>query len=118
MTQSPREQFQLVRIYVGEQDKVDDHPLHEALVELALAQRMAGVTVLRGVVSYGASHHLHSARILRLSEDLPMVLEVVDAPAQMEKFMPLAQALLARSGGGLITLQPVEAIRVLGKQQA
>jgi len=106
----------LARVFIGEMDKVSGRPLHEAIVIAAREQGIAGVTVLRGVASYGASSVLHTARILRLSEDLPMVVEIVDDDERIEEFLRTLDDLLAEAGsGGLITLEKVEVIRYLPK---
>jgi hypothetical protein len=96
-------------VFVGEADRVDHRPLYAALVEAAREAGLAGATVLRGVEGFGArSRAIHTARILRLSEDLPMVVEVVDAEARIQAFLPAVDALLERSGGGaLVTLERV-----------
>jgi len=102
----------LLRVFVGERDKLDGAPLYERILGAAREAGMAGVTILRGVESYGASDQVHAAHILRLSDDLPMVLEIVDTPQRMEEFMPLADSLMQRAGtGGLITLEQVRMIK-------
>ena len=106
----------LLRVFIGEADRVERRPLHEAILREAQAQGIAGVTVLRGVVSYGASAKLHTARVLRLSEDLPMVVEIVDGPEQIDALVKSLDKLLEQAGsGGLITLENVEIIRHLPK---
>lgn len=102
----------LLRIFIGELDKVDGQPLHEAIVRAARADGIAGATVLRGVAAYGASSQLHTARVLRLSEDLPVVVEIVDSEAHIDTFLQVVDSLLDRAGcGGLITLEAVDVIR-------
>ncbi len=106
----------LLRVFIGEADRVKGRPLHEAILREAQAQGIAGVTVLRGVESYGASAKLHTARVLRLSEDLPMVVEIVDGPEQIDALVKSLDSLLEQAGsGGLITLENVEIIRHLPK---
>ncbi|MDH5753091.1 MAG: DUF190 domain-containing protein [Deltaproteobacteria bacterium] len=104
----------LLRIFIGEQDRVPGRPLHEAIVRAARESGMAGVTVLRGVESYGASQKVHTARILRLSEDLPLVVEIVDSPEKVQEFLPVLDGLMeAAGGGGLATMEEVEVVRYL-----
>ncbi len=106
-----REAYTLLRIYLGELDKVDGTPLFEAIVQTANRSGLAGATVLRGVESFGGTHEVHTAKVLRLSEALPLVVDIVDRPEKIEAFLPVLEELLERSGGGgLATLQPVEAM--------
>jgi hypothetical protein len=102
----------LLRVFIGEADKVHGAPLHEAILLAAREQGVAGVTVLRGVAAYGASSRLHTAKVLRLSEDLPLVLEIVDTEANIEAFLTTLHELLDAAGcGGLITMEAVDVIR-------
>lgn len=102
----------LLRVFLGELDKVDGKPLYEAILHAAQAAGIAGVTVLRGVAAYGASSHVHTARILRLSEDLPIVVEIVDTEARINAFLTTLDDLIDQGGGGgLITMEAVEVIR-------
>ena len=104
----------LLRVFIGELDKVQGRPLYEAILLAAHERGIAGVTVLRGVAAYGASSRLHMARVLRLAEDLPMVIEIVDEDAPITAFLPLLDDLLAEAGGGgLMTLEAVDVIRHL-----
>ena len=95
----------LARIYVGESDHVDGQPLYEAIVRLLRERGVAGATVLRGIEGYGRAARLHTARILRLSEDLPILIEVVDREDRLRAVLPEVDAMV---GGGLITLEKVE----------
>ena len=97
----------LLRIYLGESDRRDHQPLYEAIVLKARAAGLAGATVFRGAMGFGASSRLHTAKILRLSVDLPIIIEIVDTEAKIDAFLPELKALM---GGGLVTL---EKIRVL-----
>ena len=97
---------ELVRIYCGESDRFDGRPLHEVVVELARRHGAAGATVLRGVLGFGAGSLVHTAKILRLSEDLPIVVELVDRPERMEVLLPRLEAVVK---GGLITRQVLRA---------
>ena len=102
----------LLRIFLGESDRVDGKMMYEAIVRAARESGLAGVTVLRGIEGFGAKSRIHTAKILRLSEDLPVILEIVDTEEKIRAFMPVVDALFARSGGGgLITLEKAEVIR-------
>lgn len=99
----------LLRIFVGELDKVDHETLYERIVIEAKRQNMAGATILRGIMSYGASSLIHSSKLLRLSEDLPIVIEIVDHEEKINSFMPVVEALIEKSGrGGLITIEKAD----------
>ncbi len=98
----------LLRIFLGEQDKHEHRPLYEAIVFKAREMHLAGATVLRGPLGFGRSSHIHSAKILRLSEDLPMVIEIVDAPERIDAFLPVLDAMM---GSGLVTLEKVRVIQ-------
>jgi len=97
----------LLKIFVGESDKVGHKPLYEAIVIKAREAGLAGATVFRGVMGFGKNSVLHTAKILRLSEDLPMVIEIVDSLERIEKFLPLLDPLIA---GGLVTLEQVKVL--------
>lgn len=98
------EQAVLLRIFIGEDDKADGRPLYEAIVLEARKAHLAGATVLRGPMGYGHSSRLHTAKILRLSEDLPMVIEIVDSEDKITAFLPVLDALMT---SGLVTLENV-----------
>lgn len=97
----------LLRIFVGESDKAGHRPLYEEIVLKAREQGLAGATVLRGVMGFGKHSRLHTAKILRLSEDLPMVVEIVDSLEKIEKFLPLLDEMIT---DGLVTLEQVRVI--------
>jgi uncharacterized protein len=99
---------QLLRIFIGESDKHQGKPLYEAIVETARKNGMAGATVLRGCLSFGASSRIHTSKILRLSEDLPLVIEIVDKPERIAAFLPELDAMLQH--GGLVSLEDVRVI--------
>ena len=104
----PREST-LLRIFIGEEDKaVQGGPLYEAIVMKAREMHMAGATVLRGPLGFGRSSIVHTAKILRLSQDLPIVIEIVDAPEKIEAFIPKIMDLTASC---LITTEKVQVIR-------
>jgi hypothetical protein len=97
----------LLRIFVGESDKHGHRPLYEVIVLKAREQGLAGATVLRGLMGFGKHSILHTAKILRLSEDLPMVVEIVDSLEKIESFLPLLDAMIT---DGLVTLEKVRVI--------
>jgi PII-like signaling protein len=98
---------ELLRIFIGESDKHHGRPLYEVIVEEARRRHLAGATVLRGTLGFGASSRIHTAKILRLSEDLPMVIEIVDRPERIAEFLPDLDAMI---GEGLVTLERVRII--------
>jgi PII-like signaling protein len=104
--QLPKE-AQLLRIFVGENDKHAGRPLYEAIVDEARRQGMAGATVLRGTLGFGAHSRIHTAKILRLSEELPMVVEIVDKPEQIAQFLPTLDGMITE---GLVTLEKVQVL--------
>src|SRR5947208_2917178 len=94
-------------IYVGEGDKWHGRPLYEAIVLKARELHLSGATVLRGPMGFGANSRVHTAKILRLSEDLPMLIEIVDAPEKIATLLPHLRAMV---GGGLVTLEDVRVL--------
>ena len=98
----------LLRIFIGEDDRHDGRPLHEAIVLTAREQHLAGATVLRGPMGFGHSSRLHTTKILRLSEDLPLIIELVDSEAKIQAFLPLLDAMM---GSGLVTLEKVQVLQ-------
>ncbi|GEM88803.1 DUF190 domain-containing protein [Oceanithermus desulfurans] len=98
----------LARVFLGESDKVHGRPAYAAIVEEARRRGIRGATVLRGIMGFGAGSRIHSAAILRLSEDLPIVVELVDEEARIRGFLPWLGEVL---GGGLVTLEKVEVVR-------
>lgn len=107
MSMSIPEEGYLLRIFVGESDKVGHRPLYEVIVLRAREAGLAGATVLRGVMGFGKNSILHTTKILRLSEDLPMVIEIVDSLERVEAFLPTLDELIR---DGLVTLEPVRVI--------
>ena len=97
----------LARIYIGESDRWEGRPLYQAIVEILRAEGLAGATVLRGIEGYGRSARVHTAHIMRLSEDLPILIEVVDREDRLRAILPRIDAMV---DGGLITLEHVEVI--------
>jgi uncharacterized protein len=98
----------LLRIFIGESDRHGHHPLYEAIVLKAREVGLAGATVTRGVMGFGRHSILHTAKILRLSEDLPMVVEIADSLDQIEEFLPLLDEMIT---DGLVTLERVRVIQ-------
>jgi len=98
----------LLRIFTGEADRHHGKPLFEAIVLKARELHLAGATVLRGPMGFGHSSRLHTAKILRLSEDLPIVIEIVDAEDKIAAFLPVLDAMM---GSGLVTLEKVKVLR-------
>lgn len=98
----------LLRIFIGENDSHEDRPLYEAIVLRARELHLAGATVIRGPMGYGRSSRLHTAKILRLSEDLPLVIEIVDAEDKITAFLPELEKMM---GSGLVTLENVRVLQ-------
>ena len=97
----------LLRIFIGESDRWEHKPLYEAIVLKARERHLAGATVLRGPMGFGKTSRLHTAKILRLSMDLPLVIEIVDSEENINLFLPVLDKMLA---GGLVTLEKVKVI--------
>lgn len=102
------EQALLLRIFIGEDDRDGDRPLYEAIVLKAREQHLAGATVLRGAMGFGHSSRLHTTRILRLSQDLPLVIEIVDAEEKIRAFLGVLDGMM---GSALVTLERVEVLQ-------
>lgn len=98
---------QLLRIFIGEQDKWHGQPLYEAIVHLAKKEGMAGATALKGFLGFGAKSHMHTAKILRLSEDLPIVIEIVDSEEKISQFLPHLDEMVKE---GLVTLEKARVV--------
>jgi uncharacterized protein len=97
----------LLRVFIGESDLHGGKPLYQALVERVRAEGLAGATVLRGIEGFGASSHLHTSRILRLSEDLPIVVEIVDTTENIDRILPVVDEMV---GDGMVTVERVEVL--------
>ena len=97
----------LLRVFIGESDRWEHKPLYEAIVLKARELHLAGATVLRGPMSFGKSSRLHTTKILRLSADLPLVIEIVDSEENIQCFLPVLDRMM---GGGLLTLEKVKVI--------
>ncbi|MER3480309.1 MAG: hypothetical protein C4327_07450 [Meiothermus sp.] len=98
----------LLRIFIGEADKWRGRPLHEAIVAEARARGLAGASVFKGFEGYGAHSRIHSAKILQLSEDLPVLVEIVDTEDRIQAFLPVLDTMVRE---GLVTMEKVEVIR-------
>jgi PII-like signaling protein len=98
------EEAELLRVFIGESDRHIGRPLYEVIVQEARRRGMAGATVLRGIMGFGATSRMHTAKILRLSEDLPIVIEIVDKPERIAEFLPDLNKLIR---DGLVTLERV-----------
>ena len=98
----------LLRVYVSEGDTFEHKLVYEYLVEQANRAGLAGATVLRGILGYGRDHHMHSTKVLRLSDDLPLVVEIVGAPEKIAGFLPTVEACVK---DGLITKEKVKIVR-------
>ena len=107
----------LLRIFFGEDDKLGGRPLYEVIVLTAREMHLAGATVLRGHMGFGASSRLHTTKILRLSEDLPLVIEIVDSEEKINEFLPVLDRMMS-SGSGLITLEKVQVLQYGSKEPA
>jgi PII-like signaling protein len=105
--QIPR-QAVLLRIFIGEDDRDDGHPLYESIVLKAREMDLAGATVLRGGMGFGHSSLLHTTKILRLSEDLPLVVEIVDSEDKINGFLPVLETIMS---SGLVTLEKVQVLQ-------
>jgi PII-like signaling protein len=101
----------LLRIFVGESDTWHGKPLYQAIVERVREQGLAGATVVRGIEGFGAHSHLHTSRILRLSEDLPVVIEMVDTAEHIDQVVPLLDEMVSE---GLVTIEPVHVLTYRG----
>jgi len=98
---------QLLRVFIGESDHWQGRPLHEAILLAAREQGLAGATVVRGLAGFGATSLIHTVKVLRLSEDLPMVIEIVDKPDRIEKFVRMLDAMIT---DGMVTLEKVNVL--------
>src|SRR5512142_3243223 len=105
----------LLRVFIGESDRWEHHPLYEAIVLKAREMHLAGATVLRGPMSFGKSSRLHTAKILRLSADLPLVIAIVDSEEKIQAFLPTLDKMLT---GGLVTMEKVKVLEYRGTAPA
>lgn len=102
----------LIRIFVGESDILHHMPVYERIVQEARKLHLAGATVFKGVMGFGRTSRLHTAKILRLSEDMPMIIEIVDEEEKIEHFLPIVHDIFEEANcGGLITMEKAEIIK-------
>lgn len=101
-------QAKLLRIFIGENDRAGNTPLYEAIVLKAREMQLSGATVIRGAMGFGHSSRLHTSKILRLSEDLPLVIEIVDSEEKIDSFLPVLNAMMS---SGLVTLEKVDVLQ-------
>ena len=104
----PFQESILLRIFLGEGDRFEHKPLYEAIVMRALEAKLAGATVLRGMMGFGKSSHVHTTKILRLADDLPVVIEIVDTEEKINAFLPVLSPMMT---GGLVTMEKVRVAR-------
>ncbi len=102
----------LLRIFLGETDRWHHQPLYEAIVLKAREMHLGGATVIRGIMGFGKSSHLHTAKILRLSLDLPLVIEIADSEEKINAFLPVVDSMMT---GGLVTIEKVRVIHYRGR---
>ena len=106
---------QILRIYIGESDRWHHQPLYEAIVLKAREMHLGGATVLRGPMGFGKSSRMHTAKILNLSTDLPLIIEIVDSEAKIAEFLPVIDEMIT---GGLVTMEKVKVLHYRGKPRA
>lgn len=113
----PDRDSRLLRIFIGEYDKHHGIPLYEALVLAAKKNGIAGATVVRGILSFGASNSIHTAKLLDLSSDLPIIIEIVDQQDKIDQFIEIANQMIEQAGcGAMITIEKAEVIRYQPKR--
>lgn len=108
------EEAESLRVYIGESDKFDGRPLYQAIVEEARRRGLAGATVTRGLMGFGVHSRLHTVKVLRISEDLPIVVEIVDKPERVKAFLPVLDGMV---GEGLITMDRIKVIAYRGRKE-
>lgn len=108
----------LVRIFLGESDITDHVPVYEKIVNEARKSHLAGATVFKGIMGFGRTSRIHTAKILRLSEDMPIVIEIVDEEEKIEKFLPVVHDIFEKANcGGLITIEKEEIIKYVSNDK-
>lgn len=108
----------LLRIFIGESDKSHSIPVYERIVLEARKSGLAGATVFKGIMGFGGSSRIHTAKILRLSEDMPLIIEIVDDIAKIEEFLPILDQLFEEANcGGLITIEKAEVIKYVSQKK-
>ena len=109
---NPDSESVLMRIFIGESDKHDGKPLYQVLVEMLRREKIAGATVLRGIMGFGATSHLHTTHILSLSQDMPIIIEIIDSKENIDRILPDVEKMM---GGGLITVEKVKVLHYQAK---
>lgn len=114
------EEAKLLRIFVDETDKVGHDRLYEKIVYEAKKHKMAGATVMQGIMSFGATSLIHFAKIVSISENMPIIIEIVDSEEKINDFLPTLELLLenAHHGGGLITMENIQIMRYTSTKQS
>lgn len=108
----------LLRIFVGESDKIGHIPVYEKIVLQARENKLAGATVFKGIMGFGSNSIIHTSKILRLSEDLPLIIEIVDDVEKIEKFLPALHNIFEEANcGGLITMEKAEIIKYISSNK-
>lgn len=108
----------LLRIFLGESDRIGSLPVYERIVQEAKKTGLAGATVFKGILGFGRSSRIHAAKVLRLSEDLPLVIEIVDEAFKIKAFLPFLDSLFESAEcGGLITIEKAEVIKYAGTKK-
>ena len=109
---------QLLRIFIGENDKIGPINVYEKIVLLAREEKLAGATVYRGIMGFGSTSVIHTSKVLRLSEDLPLVIEIVDTEEKIQSFLPHLDEILEKSNcGGLLTVEQANIIKHFSKNE-
>jgi PII-like signaling protein len=108
------EEGQLLRIFIGESDRWDGKPLYEAIILKAREMGLAGATMLRGLMGFGAASRIHTARILRLSQDMPIVIEIVDSADKIDSLLPIVDEMVQE---GMVTVEKVRVIQYRHKPE-
>ena len=107
-----KREAKLIRIFIGESDLLHHIPVYERIVQEARKTHLAGATVFKGIMGFGGTSIIHTAKILRLSEDMPMIIEIVDEQEKIEKFLPILHDIFEEANcGGLITMEKAEIIK-------
>lgn len=108
----------LLRIFLGETDKIGSKTVYEKIVLIAREKGLAGATVYRGIMGYGGTSRIHTTKVLRLSEDLPLVIEIVDGEEKINEFIPFVEEIFDEADcGGLITIEKAEIIKYSAKEK-
>ncbi len=108
----------LLRIFIGERDKTGRTPVYETIVQKARTMELAGATVFKGIMGFGNSSRVHSSKVLRLSQDLPIIIEIVDNEEKIKNFLPILDKLFEESNAGaLVTIEKAEIIKYIHSKQ-